>query len=201
MANDLTINSTHSRPVSLISASNEQIAAVLHGQCDQARLVDSLRDLLSLYYQPNETTDMRARQIALFVKDLSDMSDATVFWAIDEWRRTMDRRPSPASLRQVCMMRRFEANKALALRKAPEAAPYETNEISPDEKAKRAAILERVSKAAGYVKTEHGQWTLPEDPKAKPARLPHWSETALPDDPRWGMLRKSRAEARAEDTA
>jgi hypothetical protein len=93
------------------------------------------------------------------------------------------------------------ANKALALRKAPEAAPYETNEISPDEKAKRAAILERVSKAAGYVKTEHGQWTLPEDPKAKPARLPHWSETALPDDPRWGMLRKSRAEARAEDTA
>jgi hypothetical protein len=28
-------------------------------------------------------------------------------------------------------------------------------------------------------------------------RKPHWSEAALPDDPRWEMLRKSRAEARA----
>jgi hypothetical protein len=26
-------------------------------------------------------------------------------------------------------------------------------------------------------------------------RKPHWSETALPDDPRWAMLRKARAEA------
>jgi hypothetical protein len=158
--------------------------------------VDALRDLLSLYYQPNETTDQRTRQIALFVKDLADMSDATVGWAIDEWRRTMDRRPSPASIRQLCMMRRAEASAVLAKLRPAEPAPYADANITPEERDKRAAILERVAKASGFVQTQHGQWTLPEAEKDKPKPVRHWSETALPDDPRWQMLRKARAEAK-----
>jgi hypothetical protein len=148
MANDLTTNSTPSRPASLYSASNEQLTAILHGQCNQARLVDALRDLLSLYYQPNETTEIRARQIALFVKDLADMSDATVGWAIDEWRRTQDRRPSPASLRQLCMVRRAEATTAQAKRRPPEPAP--TFQLSDEERAKRRAQVEQIMKEAGF---------------------------------------------------
>jgi hypothetical protein len=193
MANDLTTSSTPLRPVSLYSASNEQLQAILHGQCNQGRLVDALRDLLSLYYQPNETTDQRTRQIALFVKDLADMSDATVGWAIDEWRRTMDRRPSPASIRQLCMMRRAEATAVLAKLRPAEPAPYADANITPEERDKRADILERVAKASGFVQTQHGQWTLPVDPKAELEVKPHWSVTAAPDDPRWQMLRKARA--------
>lgn len=181
--------------MSLISASNEQIAAVLHGQCDQGRLIDALRDLLSLYYQPSETTEIRARQIALFVKDLSDMSDATVGWAIDEWRRHQDRRPSPASLRQLCMMRRAEATKAAEMRREPAPAPYQPAEISAEENARRTEVLERVAKSAGFVQTQHGQWTLPASEKDKPKRVPHWAETAAPDDPRWAQLRAARAES------
>jgi hypothetical protein len=148
MANDLTTNSTPSRPVSLYSASNDQIDAILHGRCNQGRLVDALRDLLGLYYQANETAEQRARIIALFVKDLSDMSDATVHWAVDEWRRTQDRRPSPASLRQLCMVRRAEASNALAKRKPPEPAP--TFQLSDEDRARRREQVERIMKEAGF---------------------------------------------------
>jgi hypothetical protein len=123
---------------------------VLHGQCNQGRLVDALRDLLSLYYQPNETAEMRARQIALFVKDLADMSDATVHWAVDEWRRTMDRRPTPASLRQLCMVRRAEATNALARRQPPEPAP--TFQISDEERAGRRAQVEQIMRETGFAR-------------------------------------------------
>ena len=38
--------------------------------------------------------------------------------------------------------------------------------------------------------------TIPR-PDDKPTRLPHWSETVAPDDPRWAALRAARAGARA----
>jgi hypothetical protein len=186
-----------SRPVSLFSASNDYLRDVLNGRCDQARLVDGLRDLISLYYQPAETSEMRARQIALFVKDLSDMSDDCVGWAIDEWRRNNDRRPTPASLRQLCMMRREAATKALK----PEAtnlhpAPCTSLEpLSDEEKAKRQAIIERCAHAAGMIKHQ-GQWVTPsrhEELTKEQERKPHWSEQALPNDPRWAVLRRARA--------
>ena len=56
--------------------------------------------------------EAQVRQIALFVKDLEEFSDDCVWWAIREWRRNETRRPTPASLRQLCMMRRHEALKA-----------------------------------------------------------------------------------------
>ncbi len=156
--------------------------------------MDSLRDLLGLYYQPNETVDQRTRHIALFVKDLADMSDDAVGWAIQEWRRTQDRRPSPASLRQLCMMRRHEASEQTAGRRPPDPAPYGDATIGEEERARREAIVAKCAKASGFVQTKHGQWTLPsEAPEAK--RVPHWSETAAPTDPRFIELRRARRAA------
>jgi hypothetical protein len=95
----------------LSSASSEYIRESLNGRCDQERLTDALRTLLGLYFVPTETQGERARQVAMFVVDLGEFSDDAVWWAIREWRRTQDRKPTPASLRQLCMMRREEASK------------------------------------------------------------------------------------------
>ena len=76
MPNDLTPISKTSKPVSLYSASNSYLDAALNSRCDQTVLIDALRTLLGLYYQPNETSEERARQIASFVADLSEQQTA-----------------------------------------------------------------------------------------------------------------------------
>lgn len=173
----------------LSDASSEYRSASLSTRCDQGKLVDALRTLLGLYYVPNETEAERARQIALFVADLSDMSDDNVWWAMREWRRTQDRRPSPASLRQLCMVRRQEACK---LRPAPAPEPLPYRPATPEQLSERKAIFDRVAASSGFVRDRVGQWSLPSE-EAEPERVPHWSETAGPNDPRWSALRKARA--------
>jgi hypothetical protein len=56
---------------------------------------------------------------------------------------------------------------------------------SPDERAKVAEIGER------YLAEKR----IEERERQAKKRKPHWSETALPDDPHWAALRKARAEA------
>jgi hypothetical protein len=119
----------------------------MHGQCDQERLVWAIRDLLSLYYQPDDSAEMRARQIALFVKDMGEFSDDCAFWAIDEWRKAHDRRPTPAALRQMAMMRKQEAFKAAERLKRAEPEP---RFVEPDPE-KRAENLERILAATGFI--------------------------------------------------
>ena len=175
------------------SASNDYLALALETRCDQGRLVDSLRTLLGFYYQPNETESERARQIALFVADLSEMSDDNVWWAIREWRRTQDRRPSPATLRQLCMMRRHEVGKALKGRQPQEsAAPYRVEFLTEEERAHRKAVVAKAAASCGFVQNKHGQWELPDD--NAPKRMPHWSETANASNP---LFAETLAHARA----
>lgn len=154
----------------------------MHGRCDQSRLVDALRDLFSVYYQPDETTAMRARQIALFVKDMAEFSDDCAFWAIDEWRRTQDRRPSPASLRHLAMTRKQEAFSA-AKRSAPRPAP-EPAYVEPDP-AKRAQNLQRIGFAMASLASAH-------DAERRNREAPHWSHVAAPNDPRLAQLEMAR---------
>jgi len=179
-----------SRPVCLSSASNNYQDEAAYGECDQAVLIRSLRDLLSLYYQPDETPQMRARQIALFVKDMADFSDDCAGWAIDEWRRNQDRRPSPASLRQLGMRRKQEAFGAIKSRPEPMVPhiPYAEPDLE-----ERKEVIERINRNLGHV-LHRGRYVSPTyvADDVQP-RKPHWSETAAPDDPRWAALRKSRA--------
>lgn len=168
---------------------------MLNGRCDQARLTDAMRVLLGHFYQPNETPQMRAMLIADFVRDLADMSDEAVAWAIREWRRTQDRRPSPAALRQLCMMRRHEATQALQARSATskDTAPPMWTPATPEELAARKIAFKRIAKDSGFVEVA-GQLAFPGDAK-NPPRIPHWSETAAPDDPRWAEVRRARQAA------
>jgi hypothetical protein len=71
---------------------------------------------------------------------------------------------------------------------AAERTPHEPNtESEPVDRSKVYEIGER------YLSEKTA-----EDRRNRKAdeRKPHWSETALPDDPRWQMLRKARAEAK-----
>lgn len=187
----MTTFSATSRPPSLFAASNDYLAEAMRGRCDQDRLITTLRDLLSLYFVPDESAEMRVRQIALFVKDMSEFSDDCALWAVDEWRRNHDRRPSPAALRQLAMMRKQEAFKAgERFRKPPEPERF----IEPDP-VKRAANLERINRDLGMV-LHRGQYATPRyvaEAERVERRRPHWTETAAPDDPRWADLRRARA--------
>jgi hypothetical protein len=147
---------------------------------------------MGLYFVPDETPEERMRQVAMILEAVADMSDDCVWWALREWRRTQDRRPSPASLRQLCMRRRQEA---VACLPEPQPSPPPYREAAPEDLAERAAILAKVATSVGLVQTQHGQWTLPDNPEAKPERVPHWSETVGPDDPRWEMVRRSREDS------
>lgn len=176
------------------SLSTEALDLALRGRVDQSRLKLAIEDLVRPHFY--ESPEDRIRDVAVLLRDLSEFSDDVAGWAVREWRLRWDRRPTSAGLRQLCMQRRHELTREVQSRQPAEPAPYQPNEISEDERNRRAEILNRVAAQSGFVQTQHGQWTLPEDPKAKPARQPHWSETAAPDDARWSVLRKSREEAR-----
>lgn len=193
MANDLTTHSLPPMPALPRSLSTEALRAALDGRCDQDRLLRGIRDLLGLYWQPSDTPEERARQAMLFVRDLAEFSDDVVHCALREWRRQHDRRPSIAALRQLCMARRHDLTAEVNARRPPAPAPYQPVEITAEERAHREAVIGKAATDAGFVRNQHGQWELPADQKDKPARIPHWSETAAPDDPRWAQLRRALA--------
>ncbi len=195
MAQDLTTTSTPSRPALPSNASNDYIAASLTGRCDQADLSDALRTLLGLFFVPSETDAERARQIALFLTDLSDMSDDCVWWAMREWRRNNDRRPSPASLRQLCMMRRAELTRERDRRSVKaDDDPTLYKIASPETQAERAESLARIAAETGMVRVGR-VWSLPDRPEDAPKVGPHWSLTERAANPMFTeTLRRARAD-------
>jgi hypothetical protein len=176
---NLTSTSQTSRPVSLFSASNEYLEHAAYGQCDQEKLVDGIRVLLSFYFSLDETAETKARQIALFVKDMADFSDDCAFWALDEWRKKQDRRPTPASLRQLAMTRKAEAFRILGTKSQGITFGYrEPSEAELAERARQKAKTDAM--LADLVKRANMADARP--------RVPHWSET--PESADWRRLRE-----------
>jgi hypothetical protein len=150
MANDLT---THSKPqpLSLPSGlSSPALAEALNGRCNQERLLRGIRDLLGLYWQPNDTPEERARQALLFVRDLAEFSDDVVDAALSEWRRQHDRRPTIAGLRQLCMARRYGLTEEAKRRSPPEPEPQ--FRLSDEERARRREQIAMIMKETGFAR-------------------------------------------------
>jgi len=195
MPNDLTPRLTTSPLALLTSRSFREINAALAEPVDQAKLARALRDLLGLYWVAADAPEERARQIALFVKDLSKFSEAVVAYAIHEWRTREDRRPSIASLHQLCSRRQFELlehRDRLIEAERVEPAPQPMSEGELEERRIR---VEGILQDSGFTKRREG-WIMnsqaAEERVKEEARAPHWSETAAPDDPRWAAVRKAR---------
>lgn len=149
------------------------------------------------YWQPNEAPEERVRFEALLVKDLSAYSDWVVASSIEEWRRTMAKRPSPAELRATCARFRQHAQVQLNARRDDRVPDPETHRAghssSISEEAK--ASFRRIAAGVGYVEHD-GDWITTahrEDREEQAPRAPHWSEreeTAT----RWAdALEKARA--------
>jgi hypothetical protein len=111
----------------------------------------------------------------------------------------MDRRPSIASLRQLCMRRRHDLTQEAKRRDGPKviaepSAVYDR--MDKGEREKRKATISGILQRAGYQRRATG-WVSPalvaEERANAAARPRHWSETAAPDDPRWAELRRARA--------
>jgi hypothetical protein len=88
------------------------------------------------------------------------------------------------------MVRRSEAVKLLPKEEAP--APYKL--ADPTTVEERKAILAKIAAEIGMARDKAGRWTLPSEVEAAEKRLPHWTETCQPNDPRYAALRKARAE-------
>jgi hypothetical protein len=128
--------------------SADAIQEALNGRCDQERLLRGIRDLLGIYWQPNDPPEERARQALLFVRDLAEFSDDVVTSALTEWRRHHDRRPTIAGLRQLCMVRRYGLLEE-AKRRAP-SLPEPEFRLSDEERAKRRAQVEQIMRETGF---------------------------------------------------
>lgn len=183
----------------LSSHSRQELSAALAGTCNQAKLAIAIKDLLGLYWIAADSPEDRARQIALFVRDLAKFPEAVIAYAVHHWRTTQDRRPSIASLHQLCMARQHALAQRLdyldgnAYRPAPHIGPEPTTA----EIESRRAFVETTLAQAGFQKRTTG-WVSPgivAEEAISPKRVPHWSETASPDDPRWIALRQARAKA------
>lgn len=157
-----------------------------------------MRDVLGLYWQPSDAPEERARQALLFVRDLAEFSDDVVTFALREWRRSHDRRPSIAALRQICMARRHDLA-AENKRRAPHepAGFYQAGPVSEDEKLERKAVVERVAQQAGLSKEPTGQWTLPpRKGTAEDTETPftHWTQRVSAEAAA-AQLRRARIKA------
>lgn len=170
----------NSMPALPSALSTDAIERALTGRVDQSRLKLAVEDLVRPHFY--ESPEERIRQVAVLVKDLAEFSDDVAGWAVREWRLKQDRKPSTATLRQLCMVRRADLTREQSRRHPQiEAAPYTL--ADPETQAERKATLERIAKDTGMRRDAHGQWTLPREPGDEPKRLPHWTETAQADNP------------------
>jgi hypothetical protein len=70
--------------------------------------------------------------------------------------------------------------------------PFADAAAVEDRRKRPVGELERMrERAAGFIAEMEAA-----DRAKRSERIPHWSETAAPDDPRWAVLRKARAENR-----
>ena len=158
-----------------------------------------LGTLLNLYWQADETLEVRKAVAKVWLEDFAEFDPAVVDEASREWRRGQERRPSIAEFRRLCHEGRANANfrRDRALPK-PAAAPEKWMEDlwreSGGIEARAAAI--RAAEEKNRKNDEHWRHqsaAIVDKPAAS-------SEPAKRTPPAWIVERdRQRAEAKAKD--
>ena len=151
-----------------------------------------------MYFDPDNDPETKAAMRESFVRALSQIPAWAMHRAFDRWEKTQQRRPSPG---EIVILAEREL-KPMVDEVAKRKRDYDAEEAElAERKARRvsadtaAAILDR----AGF--TPRRMEAVRAAPMARSldeaaerfAPAKHWSETAAPDDPRWDVLRVSRA--------
>lgn len=178
--------------------SDDALDRAIAGRCDTDRAQQQVRDLMRVYWQPNEPAEDRVRYETLIVKDLAQFSDWAVASALKEWRRTMAKRPTPADLIALCSRYRQNAVVQRNARLGPiQPGPTATHagHSSTISEACRASF-KRIAAEAGFVEHQ-GEWITQAHrddlDTVETQRPPHWTEREETAG-RWAdALRRARA--------
>jgi hypothetical protein len=157
---------------------------------------------LALYYDPDRDPSTKADVLQAFVRALDHVPEWAMKTAFDRWERSGTRRPSPGEiviladrelkpmLDEVAQRQKAhdEAEAERAARAKARVTPEAAERImaqagmTPD----RLAVVKRFPMARSMDEAQAAQ-------ESRQGASEHWSATAAPDDPRWAMLRASRA--------
>lgn len=157
--------------------------------------MERTRVCLSCFFEPNMAAEDRAAMMDEFGRALRDFPRWAVSKAFDVWMRTSQRRPSPGEIAILAGRELKTVTDEIALRRKLEVQP-EPPRSKPDPAA-AAEILNRAGwtpNRMAAIRNAHpmvGSMDEAETARAS-ARVPHWSETASPEDPRFAALRKAR---------
>lgn len=158
--------------------------------------------MLSAYYEPDVDPQTRAELRQEFVVALAHVPEWAMQRAFDRWVKTATRRPSPGEI--VILAERelkpitdeMAARAAVQMRIHDDEQEAKIDRVTPEAAARimaeagltpeRLTALKRFPMAGSVAEAlaKSKEWDKP---------APHWSDTAPHDDPRWEMLRKSRA--------
>jgi len=94
----------------------------------RAGIASEVKVVLSAYFQPAETSDIRTAQLAWWCDELQDWTREQVVWGLRQWNRDNPRaRPTPGDILGIlkAMRGKVEAEKlaAIALPSEPERKP------------------------------------------------------------------------------
>ena len=181
--------------VSLRERSTEALTQATRLPGDEAYVLERTRVCLSCFYEPDMLPEDRAAMMDEFGRALRTFPRWSVSKAFDAWMRTAQRRPSPGEIAILAGRELKAVTDEIALRRKLEVKP-EPPRAKPDAAA-AAEILNRAGwtpNRMAAIRNAHplvGSMNEAETARAT-ARVPHWSETAAPDDPRFTALRKAR---------
>ena len=130
-----------------------QIAASLSPQDlreHRAKIASEVLVILSAYFQPHESEDIRAAALAWWADELQDWTVKQVVWGLRNWNRNNpDKRPTPGHIVAVLkdMRGRKEAERMAALPK-----PQEPERVmpSPERRAEIMAEFQRATQAKTF---------------------------------------------------
>lgn len=109
------------------------------------KIAFEVRVVLSAYFQPNESNEVQAAQLAWWCDELEDWTHEQVVWALRRWNKeNPDRRPSPGHISKLLLKTRGkkEVERAkLALSQQPTPEPQGQTE---EEKAQRREAAQKI---------------------------------------------------------
>lgn len=105
----------------------------------RAKIASEVKIVLSAYFQPHESDEIKAGQIAWWCDELQDWTQEQIVWALRQWNRDNPRlRPTPGDIVAVC--KKARGRKIAAQLPKPEPEP----ERKPIDKDAAARIMAEV---------------------------------------------------------